>query len=209
MFYCNYGCQILKWIVDEITKEPIDSFAQKRLFNPLNMIDTHWRVPENKYGRILGRGERCEGYPYINSKQYYQSESGSGGLKTTVCDITNFGRMILNKGEFDGNRVLSGRSVEEMTRNHNGDVNFEKKAENIYAAWGLGWNIRCEKKDDTGLLRSANCIDHGGWAGTKFVVDPDFDLTAAIFTAEYKQDEIKLPSAIYGNIMNVIYSALL
>ena len=206
MTYCNYGCQLLKWIVDAVTKEPIDAFAKRRLFGPLGMADTYWNVPEAKWDRILGRGEKCEGYPFINSNRYYKNESGAGGLKTTVNDITNLGRMILGKGTFDNKKILGKRSILEMTRNHNGDVSTG--ADNIYAAWGLGWNIRCDKKDDTGLLRSANCIDHGGWAGTKFVIDPEEELTAAIFTAEYRQDEKNPHVSIYGKIMNVLYSAL-
>ena len=206
MRYCNYGCQLLKWVVDAVTGEPIDSFAQKRLFNPLGMSDTYWRVPEDKFDRILGRGDRCEGAPFINSKDYYQSESGSGGLKTTVGDITRFGQMVLGKGTLDGAYILNRRSILEMTRNHNSDI--ETGSANTYAAWGLGWNIRQGKKDDTGLLRSANCLDHGGWAGTKFVVDPDEDITAAIFTAEYKHSEMNFPNGIYGMILNVLYSSL-
>jgi len=64
-----------------------------------------------------------------------------------------------------------------------------------------------DKKDDSGMLRSHYCLDHGGWAGTKIVIDPEEDITAAIFTAEYKTS-VKPLFSIYGRIMNVLYSAL-
>jgi len=205
MTYCNYGYQRLKEIIDAVTGEPIDVFAQRRLFHPLGMTDTYWKTPEEKWDRILGRGEKCEGYPWINSERNYQNESGSGGMKTTVGDITKFGRMILDGGVYQGHRILSRRSIAEMTRNHNEGVPAE--GDITFAAWGLGLNIKLDKKDDTGILRSHCCLDHGGWAGTKIIFDPEEDITAAIFTAEYKA-EAKPLLGIYGRIMNVLYSAL-
>ena len=205
MTYCNYGYQRLKEIVDAVTGEAIDAFAQRRLFVPLGMKDTHWKTPKEKWDRILGREVTCEGAPWINSERNYQSESGSGGMKTTVGDITNFCRMILGGGVWNGERILSRRSVAEMTRNHNDGVASNGSV--AYAAWGLGWNIRMDKKDDSGLLRTVSCLDHGGWAGTKIVADPGEDVTAAIFTAEYKTG-VKPLENVYGPILNALYSAL-
>ena len=206
MTYCNYGYQRLKEIIDAVTGEPIDSFAQRKLFHPLGMKDTYWRTPEEKWDRILGRGEKCEGSPWINTERNYTSESGSGGMKTTAGDITNFGRMILDGGLYKGERVLSRRSIEEMIKNHNKGVPVPD-GDQAFASWGLGLNIKMDKKDDSGMLRSRYCLDHGGWAGTKFIIDPEEDITAAIFTAEYKADEKPL-LVIYGRILNILYAAL-
>jgi len=207
MMYCNYGFQRLKEIIDVISGEPIDEFAQKRLFEPLGMKNTYWKAPEDKWGQILGRGENCEGFPFINSERYYQSESGAGGLKTTVEDITKFALMILGGGVFEGNRILSRRSIEEMTCNQNCDEGVTSYGSDSYAAWGYGWNVRTTKRDDTGILRSRSSIDHGGWAGTKILIDPQEDVTAAIFSAEYRTDIVPY-STIYAPIINVFYSAL-
>jgi len=203
MAYCNYGYQRLKEIIDVVTGEPIDTTAQKRLFDPLGMKDTYWSVPEEKWGRILGRKEVCEGAAWLNSTGSYQDESGAGGLKTTVDDITNFCRMILGGGVFHGERLLSRRSVAEMARNHNAGVASDGNL--AFGAWGLGWNIKMDKQDDTGILRSSRCLDHGGWAGTKILIDPEEGITAAIFTAEYKPG---INKNIYAPVMNVLYSAL-
>jgi CubicO group peptidase (beta-lactamase class C family) len=186
--------------------EPIDGFAQRRLFHPLGMMDTYWNVPEEKWGRILGRGETCEGVPWLNTKGHYQNECGSGGLKSTVGDMTNFGRMILEGGLYKGRRILSRHSIKQMTRNHNEGVPIPE-GDSDFAAWGLGLNIKVNKKDDAGMLRSDYCLDHGGWAGTKFIIDPAEDITAAIFTADYKYDEKPFIS-MYAKIINVLYSAL-
>lgn len=206
MTYCNYGYQRLKDVIDVVTGESIDDFAQRRLFHPLGMLDTYWRVPREKWPRILGRSDRCTGVPWINSENNYLNESGSGGLKTTVEDITRFMRMILGGGILDGVRILSKASVREMLTNQNNGV--PSNGDVHYSSWGLGWNIRGEKKDDVGNLRSPACLDHGGWAGAKIVCDPETGLTLAIYAGEYEYlAENKEFFNYLGPITNVIYSA--
>ena len=207
MSYCSYGFQRLKEIIDVVTGEQIDVFAQRKLFDPLGMKDTYWNVPESKWERILGRKETCMGAPWINTEHNYRNESGGGGLKTTAEDITNFCRMIINGGVFNGERILSRRSIAEMTKNHNAGIPLADELDVSFGAWGLGLNIRAGKKDDSGILRSPNCLDHGGWAGTKIMLDPDEDITVALFTAEYKES-VKPNFNVYGRILNVLYAAL-
>ena len=45
-------------------------------------------------------------------------ESGGGGLVGTAGDYLRFCRMLLNKGELDGVRLLSPKTVALMTANH-------------------------------------------------------------------------------------------
>lgn len=205
MTYCNYGYQRLKDIIDAVTKMPIDQYAREKLFEPLGMHDTFWHVPKEKYHKVLGRNERCMGSEWLNSEGSYQSESGSGGLKTTVDDMLRLCQMVLRGGILDGKRILSRASINEMMKNHNAGI--LSGGDDVFSAWGLGWNLRGEKKDDSSILRSARCIDHGGWAGTKMFVDPENELTLAIFTAEYDLPPKEF-FPIYGPIISVLYSAL-
>lgn len=198
MSYCNFGYQLLKDIICDITGESIDSFASRKLFIPLSMNDTYFKVPVEKYERILGRNERCEGYPYINSEDCYTSESGSGGLKSTPNDMVKFLDMIANDGLVGDTRILSKNSIKSMKTNQNEGVGTE------FDSWTLGFNYRGTKKDDSGILRSSEALDHGGWAGTKILLDPQFGLTAALYTAEYKDVSFN----IYGRAFNILYSAL-
>src|SRR5699024_194204 len=47
-----------------------------------------------------------------------QAFSGGGGLTSTMGDYLRFCRMLLNKGELDGERLLGRKTVEFMTMNH-------------------------------------------------------------------------------------------
>ena len=199
MLYCNYGYNKLRDIICAITGESIDNYAQRVLFGPLGMLDTHWVLPEHKWGRVLGRNEKCMGYDWINSESCFVNESGAGGLKSTVNDMIKFCEMILNKGRYENNRVLSPASVHEMTKNHNPEF------ENPFDSWGLGWNYRGTKVDNAGDLRSADAIEHGGWAGHRLLVDPVYGLTVVKYSGSYGEHDGEL--SIWGRISNMIIAA--
>ena len=59
--------------------------------------------------------------------------------------------------------------------------------------------------DSAGSMRSYNTIDHGGYGGTEFVIDPSEGLSYAIFT-------VALEGVWFnycGAFTNVLYSALI
>ncbi|MCL1859639.1 MAG: beta-lactamase family protein [Oscillospiraceae bacterium] len=202
MSYCNHGYQKLKDVICAITGETIDSYAQCVLFDPLGMIDSHWRLPKEKYGRVLGRNEKCQGHGWINSEENYNRESGAGGLKTTANDMSNFCEMILNEGKYNNRRILSPASVREMTKNYNSSL------PNAWDSWGLGWNYRGAKVDDAGVLRSERAIEHGGWAGHKILIDPDRGLSVIIYTGEYNEPNDMGSFGNWGKINNMVIAAL-
>jgi CubicO group peptidase (beta-lactamase class C family) len=198
MAYSNYGYDRLRDIICAITGESIDSYARRVLLDPLGMIDSHWILPKEKYGRVLGRGERCTGHGWINSENCYNNEGGGNGLKTTVNDLTNFSEMILANGRYKGQRILSPASIREMTANYN------KSLANAWDSWSLGWNYRGIKVDDAGVLRSAGCVEHGGWAGHKILADREYGLAIVCFTGEYEGGKV-FPG--FGRINNMIIAA--
>ncbi|MCL2097051.1 MAG: beta-lactamase family protein [Oscillospiraceae bacterium] len=197
MAYSNYGYDRLKEIICAITGESIDSYARRVLFEPLGMIDSHWVLPEEKWGRVLGRNERCMGYGYINSERCYKNEGGGNGLKTTVNDTANFCEMILNDGRFNGRRILSPASIRQMTSNYNTSL------PNQWDSWALGWNYRGTKVDDAGVLRSPGSVEHGGWAGHKISIDGEQGLSVICYSGVYNDDSFYA----LGMINNMIIAA--
>lgn len=198
MLYCNHGYQKLKDVICRITGENIDTAAQRMLFEPLGMKDSYWVVPKEKWSRILGRNERCMGYPWINTEDNYTNESGSGGLKTTVGDMARFCEMILGEGRYNNHRILSPASIRAMTSNYNAAL------QNSWASWGLGWNYCGVKVDDTGMLCSKRALDHGGWAGHKILVDPEYGLSVICYSAVYNTSTAQY----FTRINNMIIAAI-
>jgi len=118
MSYCNIGYQLAMDIINRVSGKRIDEFASEKLFDPLNMKDSHFILPKEKHSRFVTRGDEYIGSDWLN-KGILDSESGSGGLKSTVNDLTRFGQMILNQGKLDGVRVLSSASIREIMSDYN------------------------------------------------------------------------------------------
>ncbi|MCL2775083.1 MAG: serine hydrolase [Oscillospiraceae bacterium] len=201
MSYCSHGFQKLKEIICAVTGESIDAYARRALFEPLEMVDSHWILPKEKWGRVLGKNEKCVGYGWVNSEGNYTNESGGGGLKSTANDMSNFAQMILGEGRYKGRRILSPASVHEMTSNYNTSL------PNLWDAWGLGWNYRSRKVDDAGVLRSEHAVEHGGWAGHKILADSEHGLSVIIFAGEYNEPDDMGSHGNWGKINNMIIAA--
>ena len=198
MGYCNAGYQYCRDIITNVCGESIDAVAKKKIFDPLGMFDSHWILPKEKWNRVVLRPEGCDGYPWQNSEGCFISESGAGGLKSTVYDITRFAEAIRCGGLLDGERILSPISVRAMTSDLNHDM------PNSYDSWAIGWNYRGAKYDDAGMVRPSTALDHGGFGGTKLLIDKENKLSWAFFSISKGSAKVWL----FPLFTNIVYSAL-
>jgi CubicO group peptidase (beta-lactamase class C family) len=184
----TYGLSIdvLGRLVEVWSGTTLDEFFQEHIFEPLEMEDTGFFIPEEKAGRLAVVYEREEDgpirrvgegpqpgdhgmahsvtYPYQGSKSYY---SGGGGLVSTIGDYYRFTQMILNGGEWEGERLLSRKTVELMTSDHVGDLSSD--------GFGLGFFVI----RDEGALSDLASVGTHGWGGffyTTFFIDPEEEL---------------------------------
>lgn len=182
MSYCSTGFYLAAEILTRVSGKRIDEYAKEKLFGPLKMNDSHFIFPREKLSRFVTRGDEYEGSDWLNS-HVLDSESGGGGMKSTVHDMTKLGQMYLNNGVLDDVRVLSEASIREITTDHNTELpKCEFNGEILDGIWGLGWNVRGSKKDDCGILRSPRSFEHGGFGCVRLLCDPDADIVVAYFT---------------------------
>lgn len=127
-------------LVERLSGMTLRDFMIERIFAPLGMVDTDFIVPASKRDRFASLyvlpGDMlleatAEGpMPYDNMAFLPARQlvlpydripafaSGGGGLVSTAGDYLRFARMLLNRGELEGARILSACSVAEMTRSH-------------------------------------------------------------------------------------------
>ena len=101
------------------------------------MTDTHFYLPRDKRDRLatvysatpggLARAPDAGGTTgsqgaYVDGPR--KSFSGGAGLLSTATDYARFLQMLLNGGELDGERILSRKTVELMTVDHLGAIDF-------------------------------------------------------------------------------------
>ncbi|MFN0102968.1 MAG: serine hydrolase domain-containing protein [Bryobacteraceae bacterium] len=109
-------------IVEVASGMSFDKFLKQRLFDPLGMKETSFHPAADQRPRIVTTYHRADGaMTRLDAKSrmltLYGGEysSGAGGLYSTIEDYALFAQMLLNGGQWNGERLLSPKSVELMS----------------------------------------------------------------------------------------------
>lgn len=193
----NYSIatDVLGHLVAVISGMPFDRFMRDRVTEPLGMVDTAFHVAPEKVSRFAANYARgADGKPlliddpeksaFLNPNRI---KGGGGGLVSTAGDYLRFCRMLLNKGELDGVRLLGRKTVELMSSNHlRGDMaamGQPRFSESSYAGigFGLGFSVMLDPAQAQ-ILGSPGEYAWGGAASTAFWIDPAEDMAVLLLT---------------------------
>ena len=187
-FHYSLSTDVLGYLVEVISKMPLDEFLKKRIYEPLGMTDTYFSLPAAKFPRLAGMykvnpdGKLVKSPKNMNSPVVQTYFSGGGGIMTTASDYVRFAQMLLNKGELDGKRILSRKTIELMTTNSIGDKFIRESFRPGQGdKFGYGFGIRTER----GVYDELESIGSFGWDGayyTRFWVDPKEELIGIFLT---------------------------
>jgi CubicO group peptidase (beta-lactamase class C family) len=117
------GSDILGVLVARVAGMKLGAFLAERIFAPLGMRDTGFRVAEAQLDRLatcyrtgpdgaLAVFDAAQGGRWSRPPVF---EAGGGGLASTAADYLAFARMMLNLGRHGGGRLLARPTVELMT----------------------------------------------------------------------------------------------
>lgn len=177
----HMSAEILGVLVARVAGVSFESFLRERIFDPLGMKDTGFSVRESSLDRLatcyfaepagkVAVLDEARGGLLARPRPF---ESGAGGLVSTARDLLSFGRMLLDGGTFEGERILSRAAIELMTTDH---LTPEQKAASPFFpgfwsthGWGLGVGLVTERAD---IGPSVGSFGWDGAFGTSFWVDP-------------------------------------
>ncbi|MGE5607036.1 MAG: serine hydrolase domain-containing protein [Bacteroidota bacterium] len=200
--YCTFGYAILGEIISRVSGVHCEEYIRRNILDPLAMNDTFFDLPENRLDRtcFVKDWERKELHykPTGNKKLPPRSD---WGLFSTLHDLWKFGQMISDKGTFNGNRIISRKTLEYMTRNHlkpntpafHWGVNFQDFKH------GLGFNLVLSE------LLSPDTFNHEGHGRSALYIDPTEQLIAVYFIPS---EANWIPEA-FVNPRTIIWSGLL
>lgn len=187
----SYGLDVAALAVEAVAKKTFGQFLQERLFTPLGMTDTQFMVPAAKAGRIAKPlpVDPDTGKPpaFREPVKPWQYECGGGCASGTATDYMRFALLLLNKGTFEGTRLLSRKSVEYMTADHLDDgvdvSRLHEFAVEHIDGFGFGLGVAVRRHNGlAGVPGTAGEFLWSGAQGTMFWVDPKEDL-AVVFLA--------------------------
>jgi CubicO group peptidase (beta-lactamase class C family) len=212
----EYGASIdvLGYVVQRVSGEPLDEFLKERILDPLEMNDTGFFVPADKRARFAacyysdGKG-RTIILDDQESSRFLRKPgllSGGGGLVGTASDYMRFLLMVANDGEWQGKRILSAESAKQMHTNELPKdvewIGFDKD-KRIGVGFGLGFSVTVEP----GEKSPNNHIDEYGWGGaasTHYWVSPTDRLIVVTMEQRWPyspETEDVLKPVIYGAIV--------
>ncbi|MEO0474001.1 MAG: serine hydrolase domain-containing protein [Bacteroidota bacterium] len=210
----TYGMSIdvVGYLVEKVSGMSLADFFRQRIFDPLDMDDTWFYLPESKYDQLVGcYGNTPEGlknslqlgpagaignYPKEGAMTYY---SGGGGLSGTAENYARFAQMLANGGSFNGRQLLKPETVEMMQSNQLDPEIFGQYQ------FGLGVSVSAPRENASHPDR-AGASGWGGFFKTTFWVDPSEDLVVVIMGQMNPSQHL---DKMFNKTRNIVYRAIL
>src|SRR6266540_3992629 len=158
-----------------------DEAAKQKLYNPLGMTST-----SSRYADFVARPNKALGHVLVNGKWVQKfkrdpdAQSPTGGVSSSVNDLTKWMRLQLANGKFEGKQVVDEKALAETHHPHmlTGFNPFTQ----LPTFYGLGWNV---SYDQEGRLR----LNHSGGfalgAATQVNLVPGEQLGIVVLTNAY------------------------
>jgi CubicO group peptidase (beta-lactamase class C family) len=185
------SADVLGVLIARAVGRPLDAFLRERIFEPLGMADTGFHLAAEKLdrmavsyrsdpatGAIVRRDDPRDGA--WDRPPVFPSGAGGPGLITTADDYLAFCRMLLNRGRYDGGRILSRPAVELMTTDHLTPA--QKAGNEIFlgsGGWGFGVAVDSRRDD---LATRPGRFGWSGGLGTTAYTDPAEELIGVLLT---------------------------
>lgn len=208
-------------VVEAVSGQKLGDFLQQSLFEPLGMHDTVFKITSSMRERLASMHARgADGalavFPF-EVPQDAQVQMGGEALYSTALDYQRFLRMLLGRGELDGQRVLQAATVASMGQNQMGEINVTdlKTAipmlsndtrffPHMREKWGFSFLINTEQ---TPQGRSAGSMSWAGLSNCYYWIDPTKNVSGAIYTQIMPFFDAKVV-ALFREFESAVYTAL-
>ena len=156
-FEYGMSTDVLGRVVEVIAGCGLDRVLAERITGPLGMKDTAFGIQPRQQHRLAeplrdsqtGGGIVMIPYDPARTAKWF---SGGGGLVSTAADYLRFTQMLLNDGEFGGERLLARHTVRLMLANHlpaglnygprTSDLGLAAPLPRLGQGYGLGLGVR-------------------------------------------------------------------
>lgn len=199
-------------LVEKLSGQPFAAYVQTHIFEPLGMRETAWRQPDARLPRFAAMNVKKDGRlvqqsaaeaQVLNFRDHALTPGGFG-LASTLDDYQRFARMLLNKGELDGARILKPSTVKLMATDQLDPAIKERAWLPGKGAVGFGFDFAVRKSPPQTSQENRGATGEYFWDGmasTLFWVDPANKLTAVFFVQTIPYDGTlhrDFRAAVYG-----------
>jgi len=163
--YCTGGVVVLGEIIHHASGMKADEFSRKYLFQPLGIENYHWS--------------------YFGKKDKVDT---GGHLYLTPRDMAKIGQLVLNKGEWNGQQLVSSSWINMITDIHTQIGNMKYG----FLWWSIPFKIQGEEV--TSICATGN-------GGQYIMIFPTLDLICVFTGKNYNSPKAQLPFHVMNKIM--------
>ncbi len=171
---------VLGELVEVLAGEALDSFCDRRIYQPLGMTDTHFnRLPFESDASRYAATEQCSWRDKILWGEVHDPNAwamggvaGHAGLFSTADDVMKFAQEVLaaDRGE---SGIFDATLAQEFFRRQDLQPDSD---------WALGWDTPTPGQSTSGQYFSPRSIGHTGFTGTSIWIDLDTTMTVVLLT---------------------------
>ncbi len=210
------GLDVLGYMIEIVSKKTLDVFFKEEIFDPLEMNDTYFYIPDSKSERLVPVQTFNSGLSYNTNIAYNDSWvifedkrfnvnypvegervffAGGCGLSSTVKDYYNFLSIFINDGKFKGKQII------EKTTN---DLIYKNQlSEEFNTSIGLVFGITSKNDKWFNEGKTEGVLHWGGYWNTNFFADNKNKLIGLI----YKQTQNTSENS-WGKFREIIYQSI-
>ena len=175
--YCNTGFALLGYLIEALDNRPWTEAVRSRIFTPLGMTSTRALITDD------ARPQRPQSYiPYFTDRPYPRHgqlaragdlvfDNSAGSIASPPGDMAHYLQMLLNRGRYGQERLVSEDSFVLFTTPHIKAPEFSPTA--FY-----GYGISVDKLDGHTILRHT-----GGMVSFASSIHVDLDGGVAAFAS--------------------------
>jgi CubicO group peptidase (beta-lactamase class C family) len=118
-FYSNFGYDVLGYLIQRVTGQPIWEFLKENIFDPLDMESTGYNYTDFDLAQLATpyiytfdldpESSGNTAYPHYNTLNY-----GCGGLRSNIFDLAKFLLVFMHDGVSSGIRILEEETLRTM-----------------------------------------------------------------------------------------------
>ena len=187
-FTYSMGLDVLGYMIEIVSGKKLDVFYREEIFDPLDMNDTYFYLPDSKKERlvpvqtkkddnwVIFEDDRFnENYPVEGKRKFF---AGGCGLSSTVEDYYKFLSVFLNNGKYKGKSFIGKQT---------NDLLFQNQLPDTFGfGIGLALGIVLEKDLKNGGTGTAGTLLGGGYWNTSCFTDPNDKVIGIIFKQTQK-----------------------
>ncbi len=111
--YSNSSYSLIGCVIERLSGRPFWEYCRRTIFVPLRMNDSSWRLADLDRDRYAYAYEKESGRMKKEEPTTWPGYM-DGGLRTTLEDFGHFLIMMIQRGEFEGQRILKPETVDAM-----------------------------------------------------------------------------------------------